>query len=140
MNFILLSGSKKLPIRFQALQINLVMATTLSIYAMNNNFRLYHRTIGVFLFVWNKSLKARPQLILPPEELFESGPNGFYYLFAVNWILIPKTSADTGSGDGHEYLIVIWANRLQNRVIVTVCQPEQNLPCITVFTIATRSI
>jgi hypothetical protein len=51
----------------------------------------------VFLFLWDKLAthqhdqnQLQQQLILPPEELFEHEPNGFYYLFAVHWMTVHR--------------------------------------------------
>ena len=78
---------------------------------------------AVFLWIWNKQLNTT-QMILPPDELVT--PAIDYYLFSSQWVLL-----EGSDNDFTDYLIVVWANRNQNLVYISVCQ--YGVPCRVVF-------
>uniref|UniRef100_A0A915CL04 Uncharacterized protein n=1 Tax=Ditylenchus dipsaci TaxID=166011 RepID=A0A915CL04_9BILA len=79
---------------------------------------------GVFVWIWSKEHKTT-QLILPPEELFSGRkPDGSYVFYWANWITLHKEFESS-----KEYLIVVWANRVQNKVAISICQNK--LSCYT---------
>ncbi|KAI1717008.1 prolyl oligopeptidase family domain-containing protein [Ditylenchus destructor] len=86
------------------------------------------------LWMWSRTLNST-EPIQPPKEILESnsGALGSYYVFATKWISIELEewqSADASTVPmEQDLLVVVWANRIQNRVAFSICEFDR--PCYT---------
>ncbi|KAI1713154.1 prolyl oligopeptidase family domain-containing protein [Ditylenchus destructor] len=88
------------------------------------------------LWMWSRMLNST-EPIQPPKEILEDnfGALGSYYVFSTKWISIEleewlEESEDTGDVPmEQDLLVVVWANRIQNRVAFSIC--EFHKPCYT---------